>query len=214
MVLPEHLRLSYEQFAAGERAIYAVLDGAGSLVAASPGIYRALAHDLAILPPGTEAFFMAPRQGNAGKLSGVAKAYQIDGQVLVIQAAQSEDHGDVLLDTMLVEFADEHGWVVLLFIVILLATTFATVRGTLRPVRVASELATRIVPGDAASRLPEADMPVEVLPLIEAVNRAFARLQTGIEVQRAFSADAAHQLRTPLAILNVQIDQVADTALK
>lgn len=214
VVLPEHLRLSYEQFADGERAIYAVLDSQGSLVAASPGIDRALAHDLAILPTGTEAFFMAPRPGNGGNFSGIAKAYEIDGQVLVIQAAQSEDHGDVLLDTMLVEFADEHGWVVLLFIVILLATTFATVRGTLRPVREASELATRIVPGDATSRLPEADMPVEVLPLIEAVNRAFARLQKGIEVQRAFSADAAHQLRTPLAILNVQIDQVAEPALK
>lgn len=212
--LPETLRLSYEHAAAGERAIFAVIDGEGRVVATSPGVSGPLERDLLFLQPGEEEFFVGLRREGRTRISGVAIAYDIDGRTVVVQAAQSEDHGDVLFDTIVGEFAGEHGWIVVLFVAILLGTTFATVRGTLRPVREASQLASRINPGELSTRLPETDMPREVLPLIEAVNSAFNRLQKGIEVQRSFTADAAHQLRTPLAILNVRIDQIADPGLR
>ena len=212
--LPESLRLSYEHAAAGERAIFAVLDPEGRVVATSPGVEGPLEGDLVRLEPGTKEFFVDLRQEGRTRISGVAVAYDLGGRTLVVQAAQSEDHADVLFDTIVGEFAGEHGWILFLFVAILLATTFATVRGTLRPVREASQLAASINPGDPGTRLPEAAMPSEVLPLIEAVNSAFARLQKGIEMQRSFTADAAHQLRTPLAILNVQIDRIAEPELR
>ncbi len=212
--LPETLQLSYEHAAVGERAIFAVIGPEGRIIANSPGIQGPLEGDLLALRPGEEEFFVTLRREGRTRISGVAMAYDVGGRTIVVQAGQSEDHGDVLFDTIVGEFASEHGWIVVLFVAILLATTFATVRGTLRPVREASELATRIAPGDLDARLPESDMPSEVLPLIEAVNRAFARLQKGIEVQRSFTADAAHQLRTPLAILNVQIDRISDPVLR
>jgi signal transduction histidine kinase len=212
--LPDTLRLSYEHAAAGDRAIFAVIDANGQTIATSPGVTGPLADDLLDLAPGQEEFFASLRQEGRTRVSGVSVAYAIDGRTVIVQAAQSEDHGDVLFDTIAGEFASEHGWIVVLFVAILLGTTFATVRGTLRPVREASRMASRINPGELETRLPEGDMPREILPLIEAVNRAFNRLQKGIEVQRSFTADAAHQLRTPLAILNVQIDQIAEPALR
>jgi signal transduction histidine kinase len=56
--------------------------------------------------------------------------------------------------------------------------------------------------------LDERDIPLETLPLLQAVNRLVRRLGLALEQQRRFVSDAAHELRTPLAILAVQADNV------
>lgn len=52
------------------------------------------------------------------------------------------------------------------------------------------------------------DAPAEVAPLIKALNQLLQRLNRAIENERRFTADAAHELRTPLAGLKIQL-QVA-----
>jgi two-component system sensor histidine kinase TctE len=49
-------------------------------------------------------------------------------------------------------------------------------------------------------------VPVEVTPLVESVNDLLARLTDSIATQKRFLADAAHQLKTPLAGLRMQAD--------
>ncbi|PZR39759.1 ATP-binding protein [Paraburkholderia fungorum] len=46
--------------------------------------------------------------------------------------------------------------------------------------------------------------PTEVRPLVDAINLVLSRLQHSIERERAFTADAAHELKTPLAAIKVQ----------
>ncbi|BCZ77731.1 two-component system, OmpR family, sensor histidine kinase QseC [Paraburkholderia steynii] len=46
--------------------------------------------------------------------------------------------------------------------------------------------------------------PAEVRPLVDAINQLLARLQQSILRERAFTADAAHELKTPLAAIKVQ----------
>ncbi|WP_407048131.1 sensor histidine kinase [Methyloraptor flagellatus] len=48
------------------------------------------------------------------------------------------------------------------------------------------------------------DIPSELLPLVDALDAAFRRVGTYVDLQRRFIADAAHQLRTPLAVMKTQ----------
>jgi len=63
----------------------------------------------------------------------------------------------------------------------------------------------------ALQPLPDAGVPVEIQPLIAALNDLLRRLDRTLGAQRQFVADAAHELRTPLTALRLQI-QLAERA--
>ncbi len=96
--------------------------------------------------------------------------------------------------------------------VLLLAIGIAlyTLTKALSPVARAAEEANRITVDTTGRRLDTA-VPAEVRPLVVAVNRALERLDAGFDEQRRFTANAAHELRTPLALLRARLDGMADT---
>jgi len=59
---------------------------------------------------------------------------------------------------------------------------------------------------DDMSPLDETGVPEEVVPLVDSVNDLLSRLKASLSTQRRFLADAAHQLKTPLAGLRMQAD--------
>ena len=60
----------------------------------------------------------------------------------------------------------------------------------------------------ALEPLGEAGAPEEALPLLRSLNDLLGRLRAALGAQRAFVADAAHELRTPLAALKLQVQLV------
>lgn len=69
--------------------------------------------------------------------------------------------------------------------------------------RIAGAVAERS-PDNLEPVAPGATVPSEVQPLIAALDGLFARLESAFERERRFTADAAHELRTPLASLRIQ----------
>jgi two-component system sensor histidine kinase QseC len=88
--------------------------------------------------------------------------------------------------------------------VLLLAMAWA-VRRALAPVRVlTNELQGR--GADDLRAVPVNKAPQELKPMLAAMNGLFERIESTLERERRFTADAAHELRTPLAVLRAQWD--------
>jgi two-component system, OmpR family, sensor kinase len=62
---------------------------------------------------------------------------------------------------------------------------------------------------EALDPLPDARLPLEVQPLVRALNGLLKRLAVALDTQKAFVADAAHELRTPLAAVQIQTQLLA-----
>jgi two-component system OmpR family sensor kinase len=60
--------------------------------------------------------------------------------------------------------------------------------------------------------IPLDGIPSEVVPLVKGMNSLIARLRAAFELQKRFLADAAHELRTPLAAIQIQADGLASDA--
>jgi len=68
--------------------------------------------------------------------------------------------------------------------------------------------AVRARDAESMTPLPLAGLPAELAPLGSALNALLDRLRGSLDAQRAFVADAAHELRSPLTALKLQVDLV------
>uniref|UniRef100_UPI000D3B2B60 sensor histidine kinase n=1 Tax=unclassified Variovorax TaxID=663243 RepID=UPI000D3B2B60 len=96
---------------------------------------------------------------------------------------------------------------------VILATPFVVKRGLEGVVATAGH-AESIDVHERTTRLPLANVASEIRPLVNAVNRAFDRLNEGYDRQERFLADAAHELRTPITTLQIHIEGLPNDPLK
>lgn len=126
-----------------------------------------------------------------------------------VAVAHSSDADDIAI-AMLKYFAQRIAWMIPLFALATLGIGAWSIRASLRPVSAISQRASKIDPRSTDVRLPLEKLPLELVPLVQAINSAFDRLQEGFAVQRRFTANAAHELRTPLTMLTAGLDDLPE----
>jgi signal transduction histidine kinase len=202
--LPPALHDVYSQ--AVGRYAYAVLDDSGRVLFSS---LKDRSPIFSADPRSSDVAYLETRRGNAA-VSGVSLVKEMDGRSVWVQVGEDLAHRDVITDDIVADFFKRVGWITLPMLLFLLAIDIVIFRRALRPLLNASEMAKKINPNRTDVRLPPEEIPKEILPLVQAVNQALDRLEAGFRMQREFTADAAHELRTPLAILRSRVDTLAD----
>jgi signal transduction histidine kinase len=201
VVLPDNIAAYYRD-GIGK---FAVVDAEGGLLAKSAGVEHPL-HP--IDPEERRAFFVQPEPEGRPAYHGISFQIKRFAPSTWVQVVFKDS--EVIFDSALEEFVADIGWIWIPFVGLLLIINFIVIRIGLKPLAIASTQAAAIGPRAGSARLSEAGMPKEVLAFTKAINGALDRLEDGYKVQHAFIADAAHELRTPIAVISCHLDVIPD----
>lgn len=188
---------------------YVVRDQSGRVLLAST---TAAAERLPIPPTswrqGVLAGAVGDRTGRA-RATAFGRAATAAG-VVTIQVSGSGSDVEISRHNMIEKLTNDVLPIMLPLMAAVLIIGVLTIRDSLAPMQELARRAAGISPTATDVRLPTAGLPPELRPLVIAINGALERLDEGFRMQRDFTADAAHELRTPLAILATHLDSLAD----
>lgn len=183
---------------------FAVLDADGRV------LYSSRPDGKALFTPDEQSGsdWFTRRSSSGSVVFGVSVARPVGDRTYWIQVGQDLAHRDVIIDDVVTSFFPHVAWITFPILLLLLLIDIMIFRRALDPVREASKTAAAIGPQRTDVRLPEETLPSEIVPLVHAINQALDRLEGGYRAQRDFTADMAHELRTPLSILRARVDSL------
>jgi two-component system, OmpR family, sensor histidine kinase TctE len=190
-------------YAASSDDIFAVRDATGRVLAASPPEFGDQVSKWPLAKDDASYFHLT----NLGATDYYGLSIELASAAGPVSVSVARAAGaNAIVSSLLREFVFDVAWVSPLLMAATLGIAVFVIRSGLKPVREISRMAAGIGPDAISVRLPIENLPAEIKPLVDAVNHALDRLERGFVMQRQFTANAAHELRTPLAIVTGALD--------
>ena len=136
----------------------------------------------------------------------------VGDHVYWIQAVMVDDPAWRWLGVIVSELFDHVVLPVLFIVPALTLAVYLTARRALRPLtkvaRQASALGTAVMSGRSFAPLPSERLPLEFSSVVAAINAMLGKLERSLTLQKQFTSDVAHELRTPLAVLLLELSRL------
>jgi len=184
-----------------KESAFAIFDRNGHIITASSDAFRIIATGRSSDTSRQDTFRIASFGSAEKPYYGLEIPQESKMGSIVVMVAEPDNVKNELLRVIFEEAVPHAALILPIFIVITLLVGVFAIRSGLRPLRETATQAGTIKPDAISVRLSTENLPTEVFPLVNAVNRALDRLENGFALQREFTANAAHELRTPLAII-------------
>jgi signal transduction histidine kinase len=182
---------------------YRVLAGDGQVLAASDGELRSLLPGMSTQQQ--DSFYRRTEvHGRAFHVAAVR--HRIQGRDYWIQVGRSDRFAQLAQEAIVPAITEAVGIMATLSMLVLAVLSYWGVRSVLRPIRLASQAARTVGQNNLSARLPVEPLPTEIRPLVTAFNEVLDRLEVAFGAQQRFFANAAHELKTPLALLRGQLE--------
>jgi signal transduction histidine kinase len=140
--------------------------------------------------------------------------HKLGDRYVWIEVATYGDPANTFLGIVAAEVAEDVWLPMLPLIILMLGVATLSVRRSLGALVRAAVQAETISPLDKSSRLDASDMPREAASLVTAINALLDRVGELVKSQRLFIARAAHELRTPLAIIMLELGRIDDPRVR
>lgn len=181
-----------------DQVVYTVSDINGEKIAGTANLSRPLSYRKGKTKP---LFSNGERNGEKTRIVSLVYPGPPGGKLLQLHLSETYHQRQALIRGILAYIVIPQ---LLLIMIAVGVVLYGLKRGLMPLERLRTEVAMR--QRDDLSRLDETRAPVEVHPLIDAVNDLLERLKHAMQAQKRFIADASHQLRTPLAGLKTQAE--------
>lgn len=136
--------------------------------------------------------------------------HRVQGRDYWVQVGRSDRFAKLAQEAIAPAIAEAVGIMAVLAIGVLAVLSYWGVRSVLQPIRLASQAARTVGQNNLSARIPVDPLPAEIRPLVIAFNEVLARLEVAFNAQQRFFANAAHELKTPIALLRGQLEAQAD----
>src|SRR5262249_23713257 len=196
--LPSKLAAAYA--AAPEDDLFAIRDANGRLIAASSDEFGERVSKWPAATDEPRYFRLSgvdPDDVGSENYYGLSVALQTAVGPMWISVSRTEG-SDALIKSLLREFVVNAIWVSPLLMLATLGIGIFAIRNGLKPVREISRMVASIGPDATSVRLPEQNLPTEIVPLVASINHALDRLEQGFAVQLEFTVKSAPELPLPL----------------
>ena len=181
---------------------YTLYDASRREVASSPNLEKSLPF---VGPPENELFGGLRFMGVGRHRLAAISARAPEGYVLMVARGNADE--ETLVWSLLEENLEYLGFVLIPSTLVAMGLIWLIGAWSLRPVARASREAAAVSPKNLVARITAGGLPSEIQVLVDAVNGALDRLSGAYEAERRLTADAAHQLRTPITVLSLRLQR-------